>query len=259
MRRFIITLGFFLNFISPAHAFSVTHDFEVVLGVFDAARTRFTYELTPETYRVGSEVATNGFFDTLYPFKAVYATDGLIKPSGFLTQNYKYTSKSRFSKRSKELIYNNKGEPVYRLSSKDDTAKKVKIEESPNNAGTTDLQTVMAKLSKQYNELKFCDSRMEVFDGKRRFSVIFKDEGSEELPKHERSPYFGKAAKCSMYIDKLGAKGDDLLWELTSDRPVYFWIMEDPATKIPFIARIQIENTPLGKLDVYTGKIEIKG
>lgn len=259
MRRFIITLIFFLKFVLPAHAFSVTHNFEVILGVFDAARTRFTYELTPQTYRVGSEVATDGLFNTLYPFKAVYATNGLIKPDGFLTQNYKYTSKSRFSKRSKELVYNDKGEPIYRLSSKDDKTKKVKIEESQNNAGTTDLQTVMAKLSKQYNELKFCDARMEVFDGKRRFSVIFKDEGKETLAAVEQSPYKGEAAKCSMYIDKLGAKGDDLLWELTSDRPVYFWIMEDSAKKIPFIARIQIEDTPLGKLDVYTSKVEIKG
>lgn len=259
MRRFIITLGFFLNFIPQAGAFSVTHDFNVVLGIFDAARTQFTYELTPQTYRVGSEVVTNGLFDTLYPFKAVYATNGIISDNGFKTQNYKYTSKSRFSKRTKELVYNDKGQPVYRLSTKDDKTKKVMIEESPDNAGTTDLQTVMAKLSKQYNDLKFCDARMEVFDGKRRFSVIFKDEGKEILPAVDQSPYAGEAAKCSMYIDKLGAKGDDLLWELTSDRPVYFWIMEEPVQKIPFIARIQIEDTPLGKLDVYTGKIEIKG
>ncbi len=259
MRRFIITLAIFLQFIPQAQAFSVTHDFNVIVGIFDAARTRFTYELTPKTYRVGSEVSTDGLFDTLYPFKAIYATNGLIKKDSFQTQSYKYTSQSRFSKRSRELVYNDQGEAIYRLSTKDDKTRKVLIEENDNNNGTTDLQTVMAKLSKQYNDLKFCDSRMEVFDGKRRFSVIFKDEGKEVLSPVEQSPFAGEAAKCSMYIDKLGAKGDDLLWELTSDRPVYFWIMEAPKEKIPFIARIQIEDTPLGKMDVYTSKIEIKG
>ena len=99
---------------------------------------------------------------------------------------------------------------------------------------------------------------MEVFDGKRRFDVIFKDEGIEELPANEYSDISGKAAKCSMYIDKLGSKEDDLLWELTSDRPIYFWLMEDKDKKMPFIARISINETPLGKLDAYAKKITIK-
>ena len=61
-----------------------------------------------------------------------------------------------------------------------------------------------------------------------------------------------------MYIDKLGAKGDDLLWELTSDRPIYFWIMTDTQSGRPFIARIIVEDTPLGRLEVYTRKTGIK-
>ena len=66
------------------------------------------------------------------------------------------------------------------------------------------------------------------------------------------------AAKCSLYIDKLGAQGDDLLWELTSDRPIYFWILEDGNSHRPFIARVMVEDTPLGRLDVYATQIDIK-
>ena len=159
---------------------------------------------------------------------------------------------------TKELVYNNNGEPVYRLSSKNDKSKKVEITPDLNNKDTTDLQTVFAKLAKQYNELKFCDSRMEVFDGKRRFDVIFKDEGEDELTANEYSPFKGNAKKCSMYIDKLNSKDDDLMWELTSKHPVYFWIMEDKESKLPFIARVSVEDTPLGRLDVYTQNISIK-
>ena len=62
----------------PAQAFSVRHDFSVQIGPFDASRTNFEYALTPAEYRVESTVKTNGLFDTLYPFRADYATTGKI-------------------------------------------------------------------------------------------------------------------------------------------------------------------------------------
>lgn len=174
------------------------------------------------------------------------------------TASYKYKSRSRFNSRRKELVYNNRGEPIYRISAKNDKEKKVEIEQRADNKDTTDLQTVMAKLALQYNQLKFCAARMQVFDGKRRYDVIFKDEGQDTLPATEKSPFSGTAAKCSMYIDKLGEKGDDLLWDLTKDRPIYFWIMEETNSKAPFIAKIKIDDTPLGELEVHTTNITIE-
>ena len=241
---------------TSAYATEVMHNFKVFIGPFEASHTSFSYKLTDSSYKVQSEVATYGFFNTLYPFKAKYYTDGNIKKNQLETSHYHYSSHTRFNHRTKELVYNEQGIPVYRISSKNEESKKVKLTDNPKNKGTTDLQTVLAELAKQYNEVKFCDSRMQVYDGKRRFDVIFKDEGKEELTANEHSPYSGLASKCSMYIDKLGEKGDDLLWELTSDRPIYFWILEH--SNKPFIARVLVKETPLGRLDVYTTKISIK-
>lgn len=255
MKKLLFLSAFFCLCTAEAEAFGVTHDFTVLIGPFNAGRTEFTYRLTPKEYEIKSIVKTAGIFDTLYPFKAEYATSGRIKGNELETASYKYKSQSRFNRRSKELVYDDKGNPLYRLSSKNDKSKKVEILPNPVNRDTTDLQTVIAELARQYNNVKFCDARMQVFDGKRRFDVIFKDEGKEPLNASEYSPYAGVAAKCSMYIDKLDAKGDDLLWDLTSDRPVYFWILEDEKTRLPFIARIQIEKTDLGALNIYTRKI----
>ena len=60
-----------------------------------------------------------------------------------------------------------------------------------------------------------------------------------------------------MYIDKLKEDGDDMLWQLTSDSPIYFWIMKDKNTQAPFIAKINVEDTPLGEMNVYTTNIEV--
>jgi len=253
---FILAAGILKT--SSAAAFEVRHDFNVSIGPFDAAVAQFTYTLNPSDYGVNSKVKTDNLFNTLYPFKANYATTGKIKKDKFETATYHYDSQSRFNKRSKELVYDDNGRPVYRLSTKNGKQKKGNVDTAIDSTDTTDLQTIFAKLAKQYNDVRFCDARMQVFDGKKRFDVIFKDEGKEELPAAENTPFSGQAAKCSIYIDKLGAKGDDLLWELTSDRPIYFWMMEDPQTHKPFIVKIIIEDTPLGRLEAYAQNVEIK-
>ena len=46
--------------------------------------------------------------------------------------------------------------------------------------------------------------------------------------------------------------------QLSSDRPIYFWILKDAASGAPFIARVKINETPLGEMNVYTTKIEVK-
>lgn len=251
----LILLGMAL-FSRSAAAFSVMHEFNIGIGPFDASRTRFSYTLEPESFEVNSSVKTFGVFDTLYPFKADYKTAGKISKNNLLPLNYRYKSQTRFNKRSKELVYDDAGTLLYRKSSKNGRSKKVGIANDDKNNGTTDFQTVFAKLARQYQKVRFCDSRMPVFDGKRRFDVIFKDEGTETLPQSEKFSFGGKAAKCSMYIDKLKNDDDDMLMQISAERPIYFWIMEREGK--PFIARIHIDETPLGALDAYAADIQIK-
>jgi len=243
-------------FPAQAHAFSVHHDFACRLGVFDPGSIGFTYNLTPETYAVTSTIKTGGFFDTLYPFKAVYNTTGRIDNDKLETASYKYQSASRFTTRTRELIYDKNGQPLYETSSKNGKEKKKTVTWSKKTDEFTDLQTIIAEMVKRYNKLKSCDSQMQVFDGKRRYKVIFKEDGQEQLKKNEFSPLEGTATKCSLYIDKLAETGDDLLWQITSDKPIYFWILEQDGH--PFIARIEVKETPLGPLRLYAQKITIK-
>lgn len=258
MPKFTIFFISFMLLSSSAYAFSVTHDFFVTVGPFDASKTEFNYSFGDSSYRVNSKVSTNGFFDTVYPFQAVYDTSGKINRSQMTTTDYNYTSKSRFNTRGKQVFYNDKGEPLYQISSKNGKEKKKTFDASPTPADTFDLQTVLAKLAYQYNHLGFCDSKLAVYDGKRRFDVVFKDLGEDNLSANEHSFYSGPAAKCSMYITKLLSEDDDSLWEFSANKPIYFWIARDKSSNYPFIARVMIESTPLGELNAYAKSIKVK-
>ena len=67
-----------------------------------------------------------------------------------------------------------------------------------------------------------------------------------------------KSKGNAIYADDLGQNYDDLIFNLTPENPIYFWILEDKKTKLPFIAKIENKSTPLGKLKVYTQNIHIK-
>ena len=258
IKKFLVAALTAVVFASSAEALSVKHDFTAFVGPFNASTAEFEYTLTKKSYAVRSVVRTNGTFGFLYPFEANYYTGGSIEGDRLETSAYRYTSQSRFNKRSKVMIYNEDGQPVFAVSSKNGREKKKEIEATADSKNTTNLQTVLAAIARQYNQVGFCDSRIPIFDGKRRFDAIFRDEGKEEIKANEYSAFAGRAAKCSMYIDKLGAEGDDLLWQLSSDRPVYFWILKDEQSGAPFIARVKIDETPLEEMNVYTTKIEVK-
>lgn len=258
MKNFITFFLIIFLFPTITKAFSVKHNFFITIGAFDASLTEFTYTLTPASYKIQSDVSTNGFFDSIYPFQAKYNTSGNIRNNQLITESYSYISKSRFKTRSKQVFYDALGTPQYQITSNGNKTKKREFKPSPTPADTFDLQTIFARIAHQYQEVGFCDSQMAVYDGKRRFDVIFKDAGTDNLVADEHSFYTGKAAKCSMHIDKLLSEDDDTLWEFSANKPIYFWIAHDTKTNYPFITRIQIKDTPLGELNAYTTQISIK-
>lgn len=251
---FIITLLYTAN----ASAFSVEHDFLVHIGAFDAAKVNFTYQLNPKDYGIRSQVSTNGFFNTIYPFVAQYDTSGTIQNDKMITRDYQYISRSRFKTRSKQVIFDNSGQPISQIVVTNDKKKTRDFKPSPTPADTFDLQTIMMKIAYQYNKFGFCASDMAVYDGKRRFDVEVTDLGYEDITANEYSSFAGSANRCSMHIKKNLSEDDDTLWEFASNKPIDFWIMRDTKSNHPFIVRIKIKDTPLGELNAYATKLNIE-
>jgi hypothetical protein len=71
------------------------------------------------------------------------------------------------------------------------------------------------------------------------------------------TPYFkGRAMKCKMNLEIL--EGTDAGFLLNENEPVYYWILNDEKTGFPFVAKVFIKSTPLGKLESLTTEIEVK-
>lgn len=259
MKKTALSFLFAILLAGSAKAYQTTHYATAFLGPFNASNANFTYNITPKSYLVHTNIETFGVFSSLYPFTAEYQTTGNINKNTFLTTSYRSASKSRFNTRKKEMFYDENGKPTYRISNKNSSnKKKVEILPPPDNIHTTDLQTVLAEIIVQFTNMGFCNARMHVFDGKKNFDIVFNDEGKEEINSNEFSPYQGKATKCSFYADDLGNDYDDLIFQITPSNPIYVWILKDKKTNRPFIAKLEKPSTILGKLVVYTNNIEFK-
>ena len=259
MKKAILSLVFCFLSVHIAQAYQTIHHTTAFLGPFNASNASFQYIITPKSYLVQTNIQTNGFFGSVYPFTAEYKTTGIRKNNLFKTTSYKSDSQSRFNTRRKEMFYDKNGKPTYRISNKNSSNnKKVEILPPPDNIHTTDLQTVLAEIIVQYTNMGFCNARLHVFDGKKNFDIVFNDEGSENISSNEYSPYQGDAVKCSFYADNLGQNYDDLIFQITPENPIYVWILKDEKTQKPFITKLEKKSTALGKLVVYTKNVEIK-
>ncbi len=239
-------------------AATVEHRLNVGIGFFDAARVSMTYNLDKQSYEFASTVKTAGTFGKLYLFEALYSSEGIFKDGHTVTRDYRYETKSSSHLRTKQLVFDENGVLDHRLSSKDGKPKRVEITLPDTPFDASDLQTVFASVARQIIDNNFCAMEKTVFDGKKNYKVVFKDEGKETL-KDEEIPYSGEALKCSVYIQSLDEEDDgDLLWNTTSDRPIYFWVLQDSESKLPFLAKIEIKSTPLGRLKAYTTEVFIK-
>ena len=258
MKKIAVFLLFICMLPSAAFCAGIEHQLNVRIGFFNAARVNMNYDLTGSKYNFSSAVATAGTFGDLYEFNASYSSSGIFKKDKIITKDYSYVTKNKSHTRTKQLVFDKNGVISHRLSTKDGEPKRVDITLPDFSFDAYDMQTVFAVLTRQISYNQFCAMEKTVFDGKKTYKITIRDEGKETLNDPEIA-FNGEALKCSMHVTALDDEDDnDLLWNTTADRPVYFWILKDKKSGLPYLTKIEIKSTPLGKLKAYATNIAVK-
>ena len=230
-----------------ANGFSQTMD--VHIGMFDAANIKLDFSEENHNFNIKAEVETDNFFDTLYPFLGIYSSKGKFGKNGLKPEIYETYTKSRKNVRTKQILYNDKGKAYKRISTKNDKRNEVAIKNVPSHADSADLQSIFAELIGNFSKNRDCSLKREVYDGKKYYRVIAENKGFE-------SRYFDflkrteNAYKCSIYIENLKNNNDNILWDVSADKPISLWIGIDYKAKLPYVLEIKIDSTPLGELKV---------
>lgn len=257
VKKILLFLLILVSFKDTAYAVNFSQKMDVKIGVFDAAVVELEYDETDNHYEISADVKTDNFFASVYPFIGKYKSIGLIEKDELLPKVYETYTKSRNHTRTKKIFYDESGKAYKRISTKDDRRNEVEIKNVPKTADVADLQSVFAELISNFQQNKTCILEREVYDGKKHYKVIAKDEGSEtryfEFFRRNEPSY-----KCVVYIENLKENNDNILWDVSADKPINLWIGWDIKTKMPFVLEISIDSTPLGALKVTPNTLKIK-
>lgn len=252
MRRLLTFLSIFFYGISGAGALEVKHKIKTSVGFFDASEETFSYAFYKDKdYDVKTTLKTTGTFGALYPFKATYHAVGTYDGFDFKPQDYYYETDSRFTHRTKEIVYEN-GVPQRRVSVKGTKKRTDTITIDPQYDFSVDLLSLVGMFMQRVIRKGDCDFEAYSFNGKKYTKSVIKTIKKEKI----KTDYFsGKALKCQYSMEL--AEDTDAGFLLNGEEPIYFWILRDDKTKAYFVAKVLVETTPFGKLEAITTEIEV--
>lgn len=216
--------------------------YNVYAGGIHALEATMDFNTSPDAYDVHVSANTQGFIGGLFPWSAVYTTKGHTEKGQLLPSLHK--SKSVWKKSIKEtnMMFSEDGQfekavekEGSRIKTRDDVSDKLTL-------NAVDVLTATLQMLQTVSLDNNCNSTVPVFDGKRRFNLVFKKGKMTTLSKSKYSAYEGDALRCIVEVEPVaGFKKKDMKrgWLAVQNHT-------KERDKMPTIWLAQIaENTPM--------------
>jgi hypothetical protein len=184
-------------------------EYDVYAGGFHVVKADLTIDLAKkDRYYLNLGARTRGLLAKLAPWNGIFETGGWYDPK-------KQSAKPQEHK----SVADWRGEvdtDIYRYG-KDGSFKEYRVKEhgkseevkNPDPAltkNTIDVLTATLAAMQSVSKKGFCASEDEIFDGKRRYKIMFKDVRQEVLEKNRYNVYAGPATECIVEVKQLAGK-----------------------------------------------------
>lgn len=203
-------------------------------------------------YRMKTEAATVGLIDTFFPWKAHSEAWGQVREGHLQPQAYQSWSHFRGEVQEVEVAYDGALPRVEIRGEILSDGERALVPEKQQ-INTIDPLTAVAELSRTLANGGTCRGRWPVFDGLRRYDLLYEDLGATTIPQSENDPWTGPGRLCRVRFDlKAGEwRGEDRPEEDPSR--VFVWLQEPSPELGPIPVRFRIE-AERGALDVHLVK-----
>ena len=173
-------------------------------GGFQALDAGIRFQFNKTSYTTSMDAKPSGALGYLLPWNGRFNTKGLIKGNRLLPQLYTKQSSWRSDKTQMELAYDKNGNFV---SKSEGDNKNMQVEPELYK-DSVDVLTSIVNMLVRVNDEGTCNTDTMTYDGKRRYRMVFRDKGVEELPPSKVNIFKGKARRCQMeLIPVAGFKG----------------------------------------------------
>jgi hypothetical protein len=176
-------------------------DYKIYIGGLEALKATVTIAADSAHYDVEIQATTAGAIGKVMPWTVNVASkgnvaDGVLKPLAH-TQNNNFQGKDR----SVTLTYDGQGGFLNRAvvpDANEDQRDPVPPEMTQN---TLDIVSGVLEGLRLVDRTGSCNGKAPVFDGRRRFDLIYSDDGHEMLESSGVAIYSGDALKCAVKVE----------------------------------------------------------
>jgi hypothetical protein len=273
MNKFLIllTLGFCLVGIENVQAADKNNtqkmQYDVYAGGIHALKASLNIDQSKKNrYEISLAAQTFGLLGRLAPWQGLFKSKGWDTSKGFVPELHQSVAIWRKEEEIKKYHYKKNGKFAgYSLKddSNDGSLKKV---DNKLTQGTSDVLTATLNTMQSIVAHNKCEGSTEVFDGKRRFEMIFKEKRKVELTASRWNVYSGPAIECSVEVAPVAGKwrekprGWMSIQEQGRERgtmpTVWFAQMEEGQVAIPIKVKVK---TSYGTLFMHLTHYETAG
>ncbi len=183
--------------------------YNVYAGGMHALKASLNMSLDTKKYDIALEAKTNGLIGKLFPWRGHFETFGETTEEGFIPAKYESTSYWKNKAKITLLEYEN-GSVKAKKSIKDGKEKLETNFKDNLTQDTVDMLTGAIKILQTAGKENSCNGSVPVFDGKRRFNLVFREVGKSVIRKSKYSVFSGEAIKCIVEVKPvLGFKKKD--------------------------------------------------
>lgn len=175
------------------------HALDATLDIDLTKNERFSVKLFAKTY---------GLLGRLAPWFGTFETHGWFNKSNGSAhpQMHKSSTTWKDDLEVKEYKYNKDGSfKEYLVTDEHSDAEKREVESELTHQ-TTDILSATLEMMAQIAAGQKCEGKSEIFDGKRRYRLVFDHKKEVELKKSKYNIFEGNAVECTIRVEPMGGK-----------------------------------------------------
>ncbi|MBN8520611.1 MAG: DUF3108 domain-containing protein [Alphaproteobacteria bacterium] len=180
-----------------------TVNYDVYAGGFHVVDAKLDVDLkTKNRYDLALEAKTQGFLRNLAPWDGVFRSEGWYDPKHGKARPQKHESITvwKDEHEEKQYYYNKDGSfREYRVKDDENDGSPRPVDEALTDQ-TTDVLSATLEVMEHVAKEKGCQGTSEVFDGKRRFQMIFRQSKQVTLTSNAYNVYSGPALECTIEV-----------------------------------------------------------
>lgn len=213
IRQLILRPLFFLGGICAPFSAAMAEDYKISYDVyasgFHALEVDFDLSIDDkqDKYGVNLFTATHGLLGTLVPWKGnFYAEGAILNDQYFQPLLHRSSAQWRGEEDVREYRYDEQGHFVSYKRVEEGVNKTPDSLDEKLTEGTTDVLSATLNMMAQLDGDNPCDSKADIFDGKRRFELSYSLESTSELKASRYNKFEGTAYKCIAEVEPKGGK-----------------------------------------------------